>query len=134
MSVIDAPSAVNYRLQNFAELVALTGSRWFPDMIPQSTAKPCGYYEQTDSTDETDAMGTSEGVESTNFELTIVGDTKASCQSVMAKVKKAFRRWSATQDGFVVMDCFLEGTDTGYSNDSLEFIGAVRIKLMHQTT
>ena len=133
MSITEPSAALRARLVAYAGLTALIATRAFPQALPQGTVKPCLYYEQTD-TEAVSAMGTDDGLESSYFEITIVADSYASMVATRRQVRKAVQRFKGTIDGFVVHDCFVDGTDEAYADESKEHIGGVQIKLIHQTT
>jgi hypothetical protein len=133
MSITEPSAALRARLVAYTGLSALIATRAFPQALPQGTIKPCLYYEQTD-TETLSAMGTDAGIEASYFEITVVADSYSSMNATRRQVRKAVQRWSGTIDGFSVQDCFVEGTDEAYSDQSTEYIGGVQIKLIHQTT
>jgi hypothetical protein len=133
MSITEPAEALFARLTGFPALAALIATRVFPLAIPQGTVKPCVYYELID-TDAESAMGTDDGLEASYFEITIVADSYSSMTAVKRQIRKALQRYSGTIDGFVIEDCFVEGADEAYAEKTLESIGGVQIKLIHQTS
>jgi len=133
MSITEPSAALRARLVAYTGLTALIATRVFPQALPQGTLKPCLYYEQAD-TETLPAMGTDDGLESSYFEITVVADSYASMVATRRQVRKAVQRWRGTNDGFTIHDCFVDGTDEAYSDQSSEYIGGVQIKLIHQTT
>lgn len=133
MSITEPAEALYAKLIGFPALAALIATRVFPLAIPQGTAKPCVYYEQIDA-DVESAMGTDDGLETSYFEITIVADSYASMTAVKRQIRKALQRDGGTIDGFEINDCFIEGVDEAYAEKTLEYIGGVQIKLIHQTS
>lgn len=127
----DIGMTLSARLLSFTALAALVGTRVFPGFLPQGTAKPAIYFEQTGFS-SVSAMATDAEIENTNWDVCIIADSYASMKAVQAKAKAAVQRW-ATTTGFIVKDTFIEDIYDGFVDETQEHLGTISIKITHQT-
>ena len=119
------------RLLSYPGLTALVGTRIFPGFLPQGTAKPAMYIEQTGFT-PVSAMGTDSGIEETDWDICIIADSYAILKAVQAQAKAAVQRWR-TSTGFIVMDTFIRDIHDGFVDETQEHLSTISIIIKHQT-
>ena len=102
-----AEEALKARLDGFAPLATLIGTRTWAVKLPQNPVLPAVVLTRI-STDRRECMGASSGVVQARFQLSTKAETVAAGEAVRVQLRAALNRWRGTSAGVVVQDVFLE--------------------------
>ena len=110
----------NY-LSTYAGLIALTSTRIYPNVLPQSPTYPAVTFEMI-SGPRVHAMGSDPGLTFPRYEFTCWGSTKASARAVALQIIDALQDKTGTiggTGGVTIQRIFLEDESDGESDPIL---------------
>lgn len=110
-------AALHTRLTAYGGLTALTSTRIYPLIVPQSPTYPCVTYQRTDGPRE-HALGADMGIPHPTIEISSWGKTYASAKAIATQVRGALQRWDDSGASPAVLDCLLESDEDNYESDA----------------
>lgn len=95
MATLKLGEALYYRLSNYAGLIALTGTRIYPNVAPQDAALPRVTYWTVGTVPNHAMSGDIDELE-THLQIDVWAVSQSDCDTVTAQVKLALRDYSGT--------------------------------------
>ena len=123
-------AALVARLMGDAGVVALVGSRVYPQVVPQDAAMPALAYQRISETPEYSHTGFS-SLSRTRFQITVEAETMASVDAAAQAVRIALRGVSWTFGTVTVYASFVDTDTDGYSDMRVAPVERIDVVLSH---
>lgn len=123
-------AALVARLMATAGLVALVGSRVYPQVVPQDAAMPALAYQRISEMPQYSHSGFS-ALSRTRFQITAEAGTMATVKAVAQQVRIALRGVTWTFGTVDVLASFIETSTDGYSDLRVAPVERIDVVLMH---
>lgn len=129
MAIDTISKALYSRLTSHAGLGALVGIRVFPGYIPQGTAKPTCYYDET-NTDRHTSDNTGSKFRVATFHIVSVADSYTITDAVKAQVIEALEGWTQSTP-LTVIESIARSLGISWVEESQEFVGITEVNMQY---